>query len=162
MPAVDTADSAMSVAAVAFERTGRLETHVVEIPRGTPTETPFLGTWESVPWMHATNVEGGTATLSELSRSVIRNEDREAVVVAPSEDDAVTKARDARVALLARRFAGRTSTEDEARFAILTERLRRLSPRVTHEMIQRLGEMINAAEDVSEELDAIRESFELK
>lgn len=79
-----------------------------------------------------------------------------------SKEDAVDRARDARVALLARKYEGLSTVEDDARLAILTARLRKLSPRVTNADLDRLTTIVGELEQVSSNLDAIRSRFGLK
>lgn len=69
--------------------------------------------------------------------------------VSTEENDPVIRAAQERVALLTRKYAGIFTTEDEARLHVLTERLRRLSPRVIHEDLNRLSTMVDAPHDRS-------------
>ena len=78
------------------------------------------------------------------------------------EPDALSKASQARVTLLVRQYEGVKSREESARLAILTERIRRLSPRVTADEIDAVSEMVGQAEDIAGRLAAVREKFGLK
>lgn len=78
------------------------------------------------------------------------------------DDDEVLKARDARLALLARKYEGAASVEDTARLQILTERLRKLSPRVTDKDVEQVAEMVADAEGIAARLAAVKEKFGLR
>ena len=93
-----------------------------------------------------------TATAAEL-REAFPSKSLEQL--APEADDPVIRARDARVALLARKYASISTTEDDARLQILTQRLRRLSPRVTPEDLNSLSTMVGQLEEMSADLDEI-------
>jgi hypothetical protein len=60
----------------------------------------------------------------------------------PASEPGVLDPRDARLALLARKYEGSASVEDTARLQILTERLRKLSPRVTQDNVAQAAEMV--------------------
>lgn len=77
-------------------------------------------------------------------------------------DDPMSRARDARVALMARKYEGASTTEDIARIEILTQRLRRLSPRVTPEDIEVVSGMVDQLEGISSNLEAVRAKFKLR
>ena len=71
-------------------------------------------------------------------------------------NDAVLRARDMRLALLAKRYAGTHRIEDEARFKILTEQLRRLAPRVTAQDFEPIRDALDAVEAMDAEVLALR------
>jgi hypothetical protein len=73
----------------------------------------------------------------------------------------LSKARDDRIALLVRKYEGLSSAEDSARLAILTERIRRLSPNIPAKALDLMEEMVQSAEDVSTDLADIRAQFGL-
>lgn len=70
--------------------------------------------------------------------------------------------RDQRIALLAKRHADASTVEDDARLAILTGRLRKLSPGVASGDVDNLTAMVDDLEQVSSKLDAIRSKFGLE
>ena len=139
------------------EKRGREETFVAERPSRAFEETPFLVYRTDVPSMGRNGTL--TPTGAELSNQV---ETAQLVVKAVTKEDAVDRARDARVALLARKYEGLSTVEDDARLAILTARLRKLSPRVTSVDIDKLTTMVGELEQVSSNLDEIRSKFGLK
>lgn len=139
------------------ERRGREETLVNERPAPGFEETVFLVYRSNVPSMRGSG--SLTPTGAELRGQFGANEARR---IATPPDDAVDRARDARVALLARKYEGVSTTEDEARIEILTQRLRKLSPRVTTTDLDNLSTMIGQLEEVSSNLDEIRSKFGLK
>ena len=71
------------------------------------------------------------------------------------------KARDDRIALLVRKYEGKTNSEDSARLAILTERIRRLSPSIPVKALDLMEDMVQSAENVSMDLADIRAQFGL-
>ncbi len=76
--------------------------------------------------------------------------------------DEVTSARDRRLELLARQFVGESSPEDDARFHILTQRLRRLVPSVSADAWQALDTVTSTLEEVSGNLDELKKQFDLR
>jgi len=62
-----------------------------------------------------------------------------------------------RTLLLARKFGAGANREEISRLEILTERLRKLSPRVTSEQIDLQAEMVGMVEGISSKLASIRE-----
>lgn len=70
-------------------------------------------------------------------------------------------ASDARVSLLVQKYEGKSTKEDSARLEILTQRLRRLSPRVTSEDIAALGIMVDQLEEISDDIDQIAKKFDV-
>ncbi len=76
------------------------------------------------------------------------------------EDTAVVSARDARLALLVKKYESeRFSREDDARLEMLTRRLRRLSPRVTAADLDRLDAVVEKLEEISSDIDSLRNEF---
>ena len=73
--------------------------------------------------------------------------------------DDVTVARDRRLELLALQFVKKSSREDDARYHILTERLRRLIPRVSSDHWSALEAATSILEDVSRNLDELKKQF---
>jgi hypothetical protein len=139
------------------ERRGCEETYVNERPVRSFEETVFLVYRSSVPSMRGSG--SLTPTKAETLGALGVNTRRPS---APSHDDTADRARDARVVLLARKYEGISTTEDEARIEILTQRLRRLSPRVTPKDLDQLTLMVGQLEEVSSNLDEIRSKFGLK
>ncbi len=137
-------------------RRGREETVVGERPVSAFQQSVFVSYRLSVPSIN----RGGasTATAAELREAF----PSELEQLAPEADDPVIRARDARVALLARKYESISTTEDDARLQILTQRLRRLSPRVTREDLNSLSTMVGQLEETSADLDEIRGKFGLR
>lgn len=135
------------------DRRGREETFVRDDPAQEPEGTPFVSYRDLVP----SSLREGQTTPAAAGHPEIPV--AELAPPAPNGEDAVVRARDARVALLARRYEGVSSVEDEARIKILTLRLRRLSPRVTETDLADLDAMVGELEKVSTNLDAIRAKF---
>lgn len=74
----------------------------------------------------------------------------------------VVVAREHRLELLAKKYEGVGITrEDEARIAILTQRLRRLTPRVSHVAWTIAEECVTQLEGVSARIDEISEKYGL-
>jgi hypothetical protein len=116
-------------------------------------ETLFIGFQEEVPRLERQT--DSTPTAEELragSAAGKRGQD----------DDEILKARDVRLALLARKYEGAASVEDTARLQILTERLRKLSPRVTDRDVEQVAEMVADAEAISARMAAVKEKFGLR
>lgn len=76
--------------------------------------------------------------------------------------DLVTQARDRRLELLVRQFDRQSSPEDDARFHILTQRLRRLVPSVSDAAWEALNATTTALENVSGSLDQLKNQFGLR
>lgn len=71
-------------------------------------------------------------------------------------------ARDQRIQILAMQFEGAVLTrEDEARFAILTQRLRRLAPRVTQKSWTIAEDAVSGLEAISGRIDEIGAKYGL-
>jgi len=66
-----------------------------------------------------------------------------------------------RTILLIQRFEGRASREDEARLEMLTQRLRRLSPRVTREDMDILTAAVDEIEDIDRALATLDAEYGL-
>jgi hypothetical protein len=143
------------------ERRGRgrgwEETVVGERPVPAFQPTEFVSYWSSVPSMNRGGLS--TATVAELREAF---PPKSLEQLGPEADDPVIRARDERVALLVRKYEGMSTTEDEARLQILTQRLRRLSPRVTPEDLNSLSTMVGHLEETSADLDEIRAKFGLR
>lgn len=78
------------------------------------------------------------------------------------EPSRVTLAREHRLELLAKKYEGTAlSREDEARIAILTQRLRRLAPRVSHVAWTIAEESVAQLESVSERINEISKKYGL-
>ncbi len=90
------------------------------------------------------------AAQSQVTRTPVRLGTQESVT---------DNARDARVTLLARRYERPSTVEDDARLAILTVRLRKLSPRVTAADLDKLTTMVDELEHVASNLEEIRSKF---
>jgi hypothetical protein len=150
-------DQTAALATAYEEKRGREETTVgsFEKRRRRFEETLFIGFQGQVPLLKRQT--DSTPTAEELragqaQRGSHRGED----------DDEVLKARDVRLALLARKYEGTASVEDTARLQILTERLRKLAPRVTDKDIEQVAEMVADAEDIATRLAAVKEKFGLR
>lgn len=65
-------------------------------------------------------------------------------------------AREAKLALLAKKYEGEPTREDSARLALLTERIRRLHPRVTKHDIDVMTTVVSQVEDVTDTLAQLR------
>lgn len=143
------------------ERRGRRrgwETVVEERPVPAFQPTVFVSYWS---WSSSMNRGGlSTATAAELREAFPSKSLEEQL--APEADDPVIRARDARIALLARKYEGISTTEDDARLQILTQRLRRLGPRVTPEDLNSLSTMVKQLEETSADLEEIRGKFGLR
>jgi hypothetical protein len=98
-----------------------------------------------------------TQTVAELVKS---GTEQRGVVddVAVAADPAVA-AKNVRSTLLAKKYAGKTSREDNARLDILTERIRLLSPRVTNQEVDLLVSIVDQAEAMSANLEDIRTRY---
>jgi len=66
---------------------------------------------------------------------------------------------ESRIALLVQRYEGKSTREDNARLEILTQRIRRLSPRVTTNDLGVLTVMVDEIEEISLGLDELRKKF---
>lgn len=139
------------------EKRGREETFVADRPSRAFEETAFLVYTSDVPSMR----RNGTLTPTGAELTTLVERSQAPLKTVPTEDVA-DRARDARVALLARKYEGLSTVEDDARLAILTARLRKLSPRVTSTDIDNLTTMVGELEQVSSNLDEIRSKFGLK
>jgi hypothetical protein len=80
--------------------------------------------------------------------------------VEPEREPAADLVRDQRIALLVRKHEG--SNEDRARFEILTQRLRKLYPRVTQDDYKTMSEMVTDAESTAAVLAGVRAKFGLR
>jgi hypothetical protein len=101
----------------------------------------------------------GTVTLADLSdrreaRRVIRS-----VAPQPGIKTSVDKARNDRVSLLARKYAGHIDREANARLEILTARLNQLVPTVTPSTIDRVSVIVGVANRASEQTDTLRAKY---
>lgn len=66
-------------------------------------------------------------------------------------------ARETRLALLAKKYEGKATHEDSARLALLTERIRRLQPRVTKHDVDVLTRVVDQVEQVTDSLAQMRQ-----
>ena len=96
-----------------------------------------------------------TPTAAELIQPA-KDEELDDIRAAEPTVDPVKLARDARIALLARRYEKRATVEDEARFQILTERLRRLAPVVTARDLELYSTMLGGLERADALIERIR------
>jgi len=137
------------------EKRGREETAVVSSQRERPKfdETLFIGFQGEVPLLKRQT--DPTPTAEELRTGQGGNPRGQS-------DDEVLEARDTRLALLARKYEGVASVEDGARLRILTERLRKLAPRVTHHDLEQVVEMVADAEGIAARLAAVKDKFGLR
>ncbi len=118
-------------------------------------ETLFVELGRKVPVFkrHADS----TATAAE-----VRSSPRQSVRRVPAPDPTALDPRDARLALLARKYEGAASVEDTARLQILNERLRRLAPRVTREDVAQVAEMVADAEGIAARLATMKAKLGLR
>jgi hypothetical protein len=146
-----------TTAIVYDEKRGREETGAPELnkTRRAFEETIFVELRGQVPLLK--REPDTTATAQEL-----RAGERQAAPTRHDLDDEVMKARDARLALLARKYEGTASIEDGARLQILTERLRKLSPRVTSSDVEQVTDMVSEAERIAARLEAVKKKFGLR
>ncbi len=150
-------DVTPTTATVYDEKRGREETKVGDFnrPRQAFEETIFIEFQRQVPLLK--RQLDTTPTAEEL-----RTREAQPAAHRGLDDDAVVKARDARLALLARKYEGTASVEDTARLQILTERLRKLAPRVTAADVEQVAEMVADAEGIASRLAAVKEKFGLR
>jgi hypothetical protein len=140
------------------EKQGREETTIGNLDKRAPTfeGTLFIGFRGQVPLLQ--RQIDRTSTAEELRAS----EGRPTGQHDQDENDAVLKARDLRLELLARKYEDEASIEDMARLRILTERLRKLAPRVTDKDVEQLADMVADAEGIAARLAAVKEKFGLR
>lgn len=101
-------------------------------------------------------------TLDELRRDPVYGRLWHAVPEQITEPNPAEIARDDRLAILARKYEGGALTrEDEARVAILTQRLRRLVPRVTRLSWTIAEDALTRLEALSASVDQIGEKYGL-
>jgi hypothetical protein len=141
------------------ERRGREETAIHDRPKPfmMVEGTPFVIFNESVPLLQ--KFADMTLTAAELLADGTSAVSRAEVQLS---DDEVVRARDARIALLARRHEGTASMEDSARFHLLTERIRKLMPRVAPKEFDVLTEMVEDAESIAGTVASIRSEFDIR
>jgi|GEM_PF-5093666 len=96
-------------------------------------------------------------TPTESERQRFRKETTE--TAGPTNDSPVAAASESRIALLVQRYEGKSTREDSARLEILTQRIRRLSPRVTTNDLDVLTVMVDEIEEISLGLDELRKKF---
>jgi hypothetical protein len=138
------------------DRRGREETFVTG-DRSVPAEpTLFIGYKSDVPTLR--HDVPTTITTAELQQS---QPAAASLAQARTQEDEVSRTREARLMLLARRYERAANTEDEARLHILTERLRRLAPRVTEADTTELSTMVGELEAMSENVSEIRRRYGL-
>lgn len=99
-----------------------------------------------------------TLTVADLSQRSAK----EAVAVDQgiSAHTELDKARNLRVVLLAQKFEGKLNRESGARLAILTQRIERLSPRITEANLNVLSGLIDEMEEVSSGIESLRNEFD--
>jgi hypothetical protein len=138
------------------EKRGREETTVgsFEKQRRRFEETLFIGFQGQVPLLKRQTDSTPTAEELRAGQGQVSHRGQD--------DDEVLKARDVRLALLARKYEGAASVEDTARLQILTERLRKLAPRVTDKDVEQVAEMVADAEGIAARLAAVKEKFGLR
>jgi len=101
-------------------------------------------------------------TLEELREDPVYGRLWQFAPEVPVQQSPLDVAREQRLEILARQFEGTELTrEDEARIAILTQRLRRLAPRVTHTSWTLAEESIANLEVVTTRLDQIGAKYGL-
>jgi hypothetical protein len=77
-------------------------------------------------------------------------------------DPQVTSLRDGRIALLVKKYEGAGSVEDDARFQILTERMRKLERPMADQAHAVLFEILSSIEAAATRADSVRAKFGLK
>jgi hypothetical protein len=118
-----------------------------------PNGTAITFHWQSAPAFSS----GDQYTSSTCStRELTRTRARVALVDDPSQLEAV---RDARVAVLARKYENPESAEHEARFRLLTEKLRSLDPRVSEDEHAALAESTALLENSVDLIAKIKRVF---
>lgn len=121
-----------------------------ESPEATPAESQLGSRTEQ------------SYTLKELQTHPVLSQLWQTPPESPAEPSRLDVAREHRLAILAQQFEGVELTrEDEARVAILTQRLRRLAPRVTHKAWTIAEESVSALEAVSARVDEIGTKYGL-
>jgi hypothetical protein len=153
-----TFDMTPTTAVVYDDKRGREETTVGDLGQGRRgfEQTVFVEFHGQVPMLE--RAADTTATADEL-----RAGERQPVMTTYDvEDEEVVNARDARLALLARKYEGMASVQDIARLRILTERLRKLAPRVTAHDVEQVAGMVAEAEGIAAGLDAVKKKFGLR
>lgn len=114
----------------------------------------------SSPLVETTNQSDGSATMTTEERHLSAsrpNLPQESVF-----EEQVVKARDARLALLAKQYESRSTREDDARMEILTERMRRLVPSVTPGAIAQLEAVVGRVEQTAAKLDDIKRRYAIQ
>jgi len=152
-------DQTLSTAMPYEERLGREETPVHDRPRPftIADTTPFVSYRESLPF-HQKRTD-----ISLTADDLVSDRDRPAADEASQQgNDEISRARDARLTLLERKYDGSASPEDVARFQLLTERIRKLMPRVTQQDFDTLNEMVESAESIAGTLASIRNEFGIR
>jgi hypothetical protein len=120
-------------------------------------QTPFVAYIDSVPLV--IRQPTGTVTIAELQRQGFAG----LTFNSPDESqDELSSASEARLNLLARKYEGTWNSENEARFQILTQRLRRLDPRVTSKELDSMKTVVGQLEDVSSMLSDIQQKFRIR
>jgi hypothetical protein len=150
-------DLTPTAASLYEEKRGREETPVdnFEKQRWEFEQTFFVGLRNKVPLLEMRT--DPTATGQELRAAPGHPSSGSA----QDENDGL-KARDLRLALLARKYEGAASVEDTARLQILTERLRNLAPRVTAKDVEQVALMVADAEVIAAKLAAVKDKFGLR
>ncbi len=129
--------------------------------------TPLGGTDHSPRPTHMFGLEpligefkiASTRTEFEVRRELENPVEGESEV---SENPAIDVARDARIALLVQKYEGAATNEDNTRLDILTQRLRKLSPRTTPHELDILTAMVEEIEQISDDVQSLRNKYGLK
>jgi hypothetical protein len=115
-------------------------------PAASPNQTRFIGGGD----YSALSSEGTATAVADI----------EVATAVAIDADLTSKDEEARAYFLAKRFAGESSLADDARLARVTERLRRLHPRITAADIARLDEDVTELEENAEFLAALNLELE--
>ena len=99
-----------------------------------------------------------TPTQSELLQEQLQLEESRAE---QKDWPELVKVSDARIRLLVEKYDGEVTHEDSARLDILTERLRRLSPRFTYGEIEQLSTMVDKVEGIANRVTELRKKYKL-
>lgn len=106
-----------------------------------------------------TRTDMRTATIADLSdRRQAINYISPKVLVS---EDVIEKTSDDRVALLARKYAGKIDAEGAARLQILTERLNQLVPAINPQMVDRLSDVVAVSQRSNSSIEALKARYKI-
>jgi hypothetical protein len=105
-------------------------------------------------------LRGSTGTATSLERQQLLN----SVAIDPCnqlERSEIEAASEVRLTLLAQKYEGTSTKEDNARLAILTQRIRRLSPRITVDDLAVMTVVTDGIEKISADIEELRAEFDI-